>query len=120
MKVIVAGSRSIYQYDKIKKVLDLENKSNPITEVVCGMARGADLLGKLWAEENGIKVKEFPANWDKFGKSAGYKRNEEMAKYADACIIFWDGKSKGSKHMHDICKKNDLPVKLFIIEETEY
>jgi hypothetical protein len=50
--------------------------------------------------------------WDLFGKKAGYMRNEEMAKVADAAIIFWDGKSKGSKHMIDISKKYNLKLRI--------
>jgi hypothetical protein len=52
--------------------------------------------------------------WDIFGKSAGYKRNEEMAKVADACVIFWDGKSKGTKHMIDIAKKYKLKLRIIM------
>ncbi len=62
--------------------------------------------------KNNIKIIEFPADWEKFGKKAGYIRNEEMAKYSDSCIVFWDGKSKGTKHMIELAKKYNLNLKI--------
>ena len=112
-KVIIAGGRDFIDYNTLKKYCDyiLSNKTD--IEIVCGMARGADLLGKRYAEEKKYKIAEFPADWDNFGKSAGYKRNVEMALYSDAAIIFWNGESKGTKHMIDISKKHDLQLKIY-------
>lgn len=59
-----------------------------------------------------IPVIHFPANWDKHGKSAGHIRNAEMAKYADALVAFWDGKSKGTKGMIDYATRCNLRVKV--------
>lgn len=97
MKVIIAGSRDIMNMDLVKQ--SIVNSRFHITEVVCGMARGVDSLGKQWAEENGIPVKEFPTNWDKYHKAAGAIRNMEMAKYADALIAIMKDGSKGTKNM---------------------
>lgn len=58
----------------------------PITEVVCGCANGVDNLGKLWALENNLPVKYFPAQWEVFGRAAGPVRNQEMAEYAEALV----------------------------------
>ena len=58
--------------------------------------------------EKGYKIKEFPAKWGQYGKRAGYLRNEEMANYATHCICFWDGESKGTKHMIDIAEREKL------------
>jgi predicted double-glycine peptidase len=111
MKTIIAGSRTINSINQINKAI--KESGFTITEVVSGTARGADLLGEVWANNNKVPIKRFPANWDKYGKSAGYRRNEEMANYADACIVVWDGESKGSKHMIDIAKNKNL--KLFVL-----
>lgn len=81
-------------------------------QVVCGCARGADTLGKQFAEELGLKVLEYPADWDKYGKRAGYIRNEEMAKISNALIAFWDGESRGTKHMIDLAKKYKLDIRI--------
>lgn len=112
MKVIVAGGRDFRDYDLLKSVLDQYKEIFPDIEIVSGKAKGADSLGEKWAIENKIHVYSFPANWDKFGKSAGYMRNEQMAKFADQSICFWDQKSKGTKHMINLCKKNGLHCKI--------
>lgn len=67
-----------------------------ITEVVSGCARGADIGGERWAEKNGIAVRRFPADWEKHGKSAGFRRNTEMARYCDCALAFWKGQSPGT------------------------
>lgn len=81
-----------------------------ITQVVCGMARGADMLGLRWANRMQIPVVRFPANWDLYGKSAGYRRNVQMAENADALIALWDGKSRGTGHMVDIARMKKLKL----------
>ena len=83
---------------------------DPITEIVSGTARGADRLGEQYANANSLPLKKMPAEWDKYGKSAGYKRNEQMAEYSDCLIAFWDGQSRGTKHMIDIARRLDLEV----------
>lgn len=87
-------------------------------EIVSGTARGADQLGERYAAERGLSIKRFPADWDRDGKSAGYLRNVRMAEYADAAIVFWDGVSKGSKHMVDVAKKKGLPVRVVRYNKT--
>lgn len=107
MKIIIAGSRDFFDPELIDEVYNsLEDVK--ITEVVSGGARGADKAGEEWAYRCGIPIKRFPAQWDKYGKSAGYRRNAEMAEYADGLIAFWDGESKGTQHMIDIAKR-ELP-----------
>ena len=106
-KVIIAGGRDFDDYNTLKKYCNhiLQGKSDIM--IICGMAHGADLLGKKYGDEMGYKVSKFPADWS-LGKSAGYIRNKEMAEYADAAIVFWNDKSKGSKHMIDLAKKKKL------------
>lgn len=114
IKVIIAGTRDFNDYAFLKKNLDYFlqgiNPNNEEIEIVSGNARGADKLGERYAKEHNLPVKLFPANWDKYGKRAGYLRNQEMANYSDVLIAFWDEKSKGTKHMIDIAKKQDLTV----------
>ena len=110
MKLIVAGSREFNNYDLLKKSIQENFQRYEVEEIVSGTARGADTLGEQFAKEYNIQVKKFPANWDLYGKSAGYRRNVEMADYADALIAFWDGKSKGTGHMINIAKDKNLRV----------
>ena len=99
MKTIVAGSRDYDNYKAVASVLD--RCPWLITEVICGEAQGPDTLGKRWAEDNQIKMKSFPADWDGLGRKAGPVRNRQMAEYSEGAVIFWDRKSRGAKSMID-------------------
>lgn len=114
MKVIIAGSRDFTNYNLLKAYCDYLFSQKKVTCIVCGGARGADKLGARYARENKIPVKLMEAKWELHGKSAGYIRNEQMALYADALVAFWDGNSKGTKHMIDLANKHDLPVRVKI------
>jgi len=114
MKVIIAGSRDNITYDDV--VNAIEQSKFVITTVISGTARGVDRFGEKYASLNGLDVEKYPADWDTYGKSAGYRRNELMATKADALIAVWDGESKGTKHMIDIAKKNGLSVFVYIKE----
>jgi hypothetical protein len=110
MRVIVAGGRFFNDYEAVKRMLD--SRKSLITEVVSGAAKGADTLGERWAKENGIPVKRFPADWNRqpdgsYDKGAGHKRNEQMARYADALIAFPGG--DGTDSMIRLAKKYKLP-----------
>lgn len=120
-KVIVAGGRDFADYDLVQYKLDtllvdrlsvLTTAGDIAVQVVSGTARGADKLGEHYALMNKLHVAQFPANWDLYGKSAGYRRNEEMAEYADALVAFWDGKSRGTKHMINLAKSAGLQVRV--------
>lgn len=113
-KVIIAGGRDFNNYALLQEYVDkfLSTYSSDSIEIVSGNARGADKLGERYAKEHNLPVKLFPANWDKYGKRAGYLRNQEMADYANMLIAFWDRKSKGTNHMINIAKKAGLIVKV--------
>lgn len=112
MKVIIAGGRDFKDYNRLKEVCDKILSNQNDIEIVSGTAGGADTLGERYAQEKGYEVKKFPAKWDEYGKKAGYLRNQEMGDYADGLIAFWDGQSKGTKHMIDIANKNGLKVRV--------
>lgn len=113
-RVIIAGSRNFDDYELLKQWCDymLQNFNPQDVVIVSGTARGADTLGEQYARERGMKIDSRPANWDLYGKSAGYRRNEEMAQNADACIVFIVNNSKGSSHMIDLAKKYKLKLKV--------
>jgi len=69
-----------------------------------------DALGKKYATEHGIEYQEFPADWERFGKSAGFERNKYIVTAADVVVAFWDGKSKGTEHTLEIAKKQKKPT----------
>lgn len=111
-KVIIAGGRDFANYGLLKTKCNFLLQNKNIVEIVSGTANGADKLGERYAVENGFHMKRFPAEWTKYGKSAGYRRNAEMADYADALIAFWDGESRGTKHMIDLAQKKGILVRV--------
>lgn len=120
--IVVAGSRSFNNYQILEDRLDflLQNiKNKYIINIVSGEAKGADYLGEVYAARRRFGIIRKPANWKKYGKSAGYIRNKEMAKIANAVVVFWDGQSSGSKHMIDLAIENKLPTVVYTIENNE-
>lgn len=117
-KAIIAGSRSFNNYaylkEKVNEILEEIKKQYDVV-IISGAAKGADSLGELYAEEMGYKIEKYPANWGLYGKSAGYKRNLQMGEVCNGAIIFWDGKSKGSKHMINIMKKLVKPFRIVYV-----
>lgn len=108
-KVIIAGSRHFNDYKLLEIEMDILLFNKKDVEVVSGKCKtGADYLGEQYAKSRGWPVKPFPADWNKHGKAAGPIRNKEMAEYADACVVFWDGKSKGSEDMVKQAKNKKL------------
>ena len=114
-RVVIAGCRDYENYDEAKKFIDFYiseiRKENEII-ILSGGAGGADSLGERYAEENGFNIEKYPAEWSKFGKSAGPIRNKQMAETADYVICFWDGKSRSTKSMIDLAKEYKKPIKI--------
>jgi len=111
MRVVIAGGRDFSNVALMANALsDLFQKHQHPSVVVSGRAAGADSLGEMWANENGVPVKPFPANWKEHGKGAGFIRNKQMAEYADVLVAFWDGKSRGTKHMIETMQAMQKPV----------
>ena len=110
MRIIIAGGRDFQwnpaEHERLSSFLGAYSE----VEIVCGGARGADAFGQQHAELYQLPIKMFPADWDTYGKAAGYRRNAEMAKYADRLLAFWDGKSKGTGHMIDLAKREGLAI----------
>lgn len=108
MKVIIAGSRKINDY---QRVLDaIKNSEFDITEVISGRAKGVDTYGERYSFENKITLKTFPADWKKYGKAAGPIRNGQMAEYGEALIAIWDGESRGTQDMVRQATKKGLKI----------
>lgn len=112
MKIIIAGGRNFNQKGMMKRVM-IQHGISSEDEIVSGHCpTGADALGEELAKYFNAKVKLFPADWNKYGKSAGPKRNAQMAEYADKAIVFWDGKSAGSRNMIGEMKKRNKHVQI--------
>lgn len=140
--ILIVGSRSYTDYEGAKKVIEKniqamllgnvfssklsvdditkmsENAFSCVEIVSGGASSGADVFAKKYAEEHPqIQYTEFPADWEKNGKAAGYIRNREMHKYLSQyekrlVIAFWDGQSRGTAHSFSLAKEygNDIVV----------
>jgi len=98
MRVIIAGSRSITDYHIVEEAV--KESGIEVSVVISGVARGVDSLGEEYALRHGVLLERYPADWDRYGRSAGYIRNTEMASKADALIaIMIKEGSKGTEHM---------------------
>lgn len=120
MNICIAGGRDFTDYKfmelSILKYITEHYNIKFFKEecvVISGTARGADTLGERFGIRYCKSIKRYPAQWDKFGKSAGYRRNIEMAKESDIVFIFWDEVSKGTQHMITICKQLNKELVIF-------
>lgn len=114
--VIICGSREFTDYNLLKEKCDLflsnriEKGENIV--IISGGARGADSLAERYAKEKGFELKVVPAQWDKYGKRAGYLRNNRMAEIGNACIAFLDStECRGTKMMVNIAREKHLLVR---------
>ncbi len=114
-RIVIAGCRDYNNYDQAKVYIDhcISEiiKENDII-IVSGCASGADAIGERYAKENGLEVEKYPADWKTYGRSAGPRRNKQMAEICDFVICFWDGKSRGTKSMIDYARKCNKPIKI--------
>lgn len=127
LKTIVAGPRVGATIEQVRAAIQYAPWK--ISEIVSGKAKGVDTFGEIVANEEEIPIKEFPAKWkDIEGKpehliksnaygeyyvKAGFDRNEEMAKYADALIAIDTG-SSGTANMIKLARKHKLEI--YILE----
>jgi len=113
-RLIVAGSRGYTDKARAFEILDkvAADYANHglLIEIVSGLAKGPDLFGLEWAQANDFTVHEFPADWNKYGRRAGFIRNKQMAEFGDALLALWDGKSRGTKMMIELAYEHDLGV----------
>lgn len=115
MRTIIAGPRHLTDPWLLDAALKACPWTGEITSVVCGMARGIDSLGKMWADYHNLPVDEHPvtdADWLEFGRAAGHLRNAQMANVAEAVLAVWDGKSKGTGGMIQLAKR--MKLRLFV------
>ena len=112
--IVVAGGRNFNNYELFCSCLEERLLREDLVDLprivfVSGKAsKGADDMIIRWCKENGFPWAEFPADWDGLGRSAGYVRNVQMARVGTHLITYWDGESRGTKHMIDQGKKYNL------------
>lgn len=114
VRTIVAGSRGITSLSMVKKAMS-QCGWTP-TVIISGTARGVDRLGEEWAKAHNVPVECYPADWERYGPSAGYRRNRIMVENAEALVAVWDGKSRGTEHTISLAREKGLRVFVYIPE----
>lgn len=114
MRVVIAGSRDLTDDCLVEEAVRLSGFT--VTTVLSGAARGIDQIAERWAERQGVPVERFPADWKRYGRAAGPRRNTAMVEAAaqapegGAVIAVWNGISRGTRHTIDIARQRGVPV----------
>jgi hypothetical protein len=111
MKTIIAGSRNL-NIDDFMDAIEACPFVGELETIVSGTAKGIDQLGEEYAQAANLNLVRFPADWQQFGRAAGFIRNKEMAEFADSLIAIWDGKSPGTKNM--IANAKSMKLRIFV------
>ena len=110
MKLLVAGSRSIKEYDLQGLVPE------GVTLIITGGASGIDEIAEEYADKKRISKLVLRPRYDLYGKAAPLKRNEEMVEICDMVLVIWDGRSRGSRYTIEQAKKMGKQVTVRRIE----
>lgn len=111
MKVAVVGSRNL-SIENLGEYLP-EN----VSEIISGGAKGIDTCAARYASASNIPFREILPDYEKYGRYAPLKRNLEIIDGADFLVVFWDGKSKGTKFVIDEAKKRGKAVRVILCEK---
>ena len=112
-RLAVVGSRGFEDFDLFVKIIDRLRLTKEIDAIISGGAKGVDSMAEHYADVNGIPTEIFLADWDKYGKGAGYIRNKTIWDNSDIGIAIWDGVSKGTKHSFDLARKQNKKLYIF-------
>lgn len=108
-KVAIVGSRDFPNRPLVEAFVE---RLRPSTVVVSGRGRGVDRWAEDAAKARGLATDIYPAEWDKYGKAAGFRRNKDIVNACDHLVAFWDGESRGTMHSLDMALEQE---KLFVI-----
>jgi hypothetical protein len=118
-RVLVTGSRTWEHAEHVTSALeavraDCAGQGQRLTVVHGACPRGADAIADAWAiahHSEGVRVERHPADWDRIGRRAGFRRNSLMvAAGADLCLAFIRDESTGATHCADRAEAAGIPV----------
>ena len=106
MKLLIVGSRSITDFDLSPHI------SADVDTVISGGAEGMDRLAERYADLHRLSKVILRPCYNRYGRSAPLRRNEEMVEMADAVLVIWDGTSKGTQYTLNYAQKRNKPITL--------
>lgn len=113
MKLLIAGSRHIQSYDLTPHI------PAGVSLIITGGAKGVDTLGEVYAREHGIPTLTVKPVYEKYGRAAPIRRNEEMVDMADAVLVIWDGVSRGSRYTAEYARKKGKDVTVVEVQAAD-
>ena len=113
MKTAIVGSRNVYVED-FTPYLPVET-----TEIISGGARGIDTCAAAYASAHHLRLTEIKPDYRRFGRGAPLKRNVEIIGMADYVLVFWDGRSRGSRFVIDECEKSGKAYRVVLCADSE-
>lgn len=116
MRILITGSRDWDDRDRLWGALNEAASEHGVTLVSGACPSGADLMAEEWAEcQPDVTIERHPAEWDKYGKSAGFRRNAEMVNLgADICLAFVRNGSRGATHTANLAQKAGIQTRWFV------
>lgn len=111
-RVLVTGSRNWENRLVIRSALDLVHFAQGRCVLVSGACpTGADRMAEKHATYLRWTIERHPADWDRYGKAAGPRRNAEMVRLgADVCLAFIRDGSRGATHTARLARDHGIPT----------
>ena len=127
-RIIIAGGRHFSDYVTfqlfVQGCFEKYGIQKDQAEIISGHCQGVDQMGERYAKENGIPCSIFPAQWSKYGRSAGFRRNVGMVNYASEAehplvIAFWNGQSHGTGFTIQKAREKGIQVEEYLYQSPE-
>ncbi len=110
MKLLIVGSRGITHFSLSEHI------PQGVELIISGGADGVDALAEQYADTHKLSKLILRPQYNRYGRAAPIKRNEQMVAVADAILVIWDGASRGTKYTIDYAKKTGKPVTVILAD----